>query len=122
MSEKNIDDFLREHKPVVSDDPTFLLETQRRLSAVEGIKDEVDRQRRYGRIALITALLVGLTVGILVAALVFLHPIDLKAVENSLFADALDFFEKWRYLLLLLIAGCAIALGLTLGRSQKVSG
>ena len=33
-----IDDFLRENKPRVKDDPTFILETQRRLGQVEGIK------------------------------------------------------------------------------------
>ena len=35
---KEIDEFLRENKPAVKDDPTFLLETRRRLDAVEGIE------------------------------------------------------------------------------------
>ena len=46
-----IDEFLRANKPAVHDDPTFLLETRRRLEAVEGIKAEVDRQRSRGRLA-----------------------------------------------------------------------
>jgi hypothetical protein len=45
-----IDEFLRANKPAVKDDPTFLLETRRRLEAVEGIKAEVDRQRSRGRL------------------------------------------------------------------------
>ena len=54
-----IDEFLRANKPAVKDDPTFLLETRRRLEAVEGIKAEVDRQRSRGRLALVFALAIG---------------------------------------------------------------
>ena len=43
---KEIDEFLRENKPEVKDDPTFLLETRRRMEVVEGIKAEVDRQSK----------------------------------------------------------------------------
>ncbi len=57
---KEIEDFLRENRPITKDDPTFILETQRRMEQVEGIKGEVDRQRRHGRVALILALAVGL--------------------------------------------------------------
>ena len=35
------------------------------MRAVEGIKNEVDRQRRYGRAAVVVALFAGLTVGAL---------------------------------------------------------
>ena len=38
---KEIDDFLRTNRPEVKDDPTFLLETYRRMDQVEGIKAEV---------------------------------------------------------------------------------
>ena len=58
-----IDEFLRGNKPAVKDDPTFLLETRRRLEAVEGIKAEVDRQRSRGRLALVYALAIGLAIG-----------------------------------------------------------
>ena len=44
MTEQNLEDFLRENRPAVKDDPTFLMETRRRMDAVEGIKQEVDRQ------------------------------------------------------------------------------
>ena len=57
---KEIEDFLRENRPITKDDPTFILETQRRMEQVEGIKGEVDRQRRHGRVALILALAAGL--------------------------------------------------------------
>ena len=60
---KEIEDFLRENKPQVKKDPTFILETRRRLEQVEGIKSEVDRQRHHGRVALIVALCAGLTIG-----------------------------------------------------------
>ena len=50
---KNIDSFLRENKPQVKDNPTFLLEVQHKMRAVEGIKTEVYRQRRFGRTGLI---------------------------------------------------------------------
>ncbi len=39
---KEIEDFLRENRPITKDDPTFILETQRRMEQVEGIKEEVD--------------------------------------------------------------------------------
>ena len=59
-----IDEFLRGNKPAVKDDPTFMLETRRRLEAVEGIKAEVDRQRSRGRLALVFALAIGLAAGV----------------------------------------------------------
>ena len=34
----SIEDFLRENKPQVKEDPTFILEAQRRMVQVEGIK------------------------------------------------------------------------------------
>lgn len=119
MNDKNIEDYLKDHRPLVAGDPAFLMETSRRLSEVEGIKQEVDRQRKHGRIALIIALVSGLVVGILAATLVFLHPIDMASLENGLLSNAYAFIEKWRYALVLLIAGCAIALGLTLGRDRS---
>ena len=43
-----IDEFLRANKPAVKDDPTFLLETCRRLEAVEGIKAEARQDKDCG--------------------------------------------------------------------------
>ena len=69
---KEIEDFLRENKPVVKDNPTFILEARRRMEAVEGIKAEVDRQRCYGRLALIITLMAGLLLGVVATAIAFL--------------------------------------------------
>ena len=52
MKNTDIESLLRENKPHVKDNPTFLLEVQHKMRAVDGIKSEVDRQRRYGRQAL----------------------------------------------------------------------
>ena len=49
----DIEDFLRDNKPQVKEDPTFILEAQRRMEQVDGIKAEVDRQRTRGRVALL---------------------------------------------------------------------
>ena len=46
---KDIESFLRENRPQVKANPTFLLVVQRKMREVEGIKSEVDRQRKYGR-------------------------------------------------------------------------
>ena len=72
---KEIEDFLRENKPVVKDDPAFLLKTRQKMEAVEGIKAEVDRQRCYGRLALIVALIAGLAIGAAATAIAYLYPI-----------------------------------------------
>ena len=76
MKDIDIEELLRNGKPVVKDDPTFLLETRRRMRDVEGIKDEVDRQRGYGRAVLLITLVIGVLTGILVAATLLLFPMD----------------------------------------------
>ena len=48
MKNTDIESLLRENKAQVRDNPTFLLEVQQKMRAVDGIKSEVDRQRRYG--------------------------------------------------------------------------
>ena len=53
MNDKQLESFLRENRPETASDPTFILETRRRMEQVEGIKSEVDRTRRGGRVALI---------------------------------------------------------------------
>jgi hypothetical protein len=111
---KEIEAFLKENKPVVKDDPTFLLEAQRRMDAVEGIKAEVDRQRSYGRVALILALAIGLAAGVLITALAYLYPVDVQSVRQGLWQSVRVFAQTWRQYLLLPIAAIAIGLGVTL--------
>lgn len=49
MKNTDIESLLRGNKPQVKDNPTFPLEVQQKMRTVEGIKSEVDRQRRYVR-------------------------------------------------------------------------
>ena len=86
MNEINIDEFLRNNKPVVKDDPAFLLKVRQRLDAVEGIKDEVDRQRRLRHIALRVTLLIGIVAGCLISAFILLVPLD----------SIRDFIGEWK--------------------------
>lgn len=113
---KDIEDFLRENKPEVKDDPTFILEAQRRMDAVEGIKAEVDRQRSYGRVVLIVTLAIGLAAGVLVTALAFLYPIDAESVGEGLWQSVRLFLDTWKQYLVFPVALLAVALGLVLSK------
>ena len=114
MSE--IEDFLRENKPKVKNDPTFILETRRRLDQVEGIKAEVDRQRHHGRVALIVALCAGLAIGIVAAALAFFYPVDAQSATEGILQSVRLFLQNYRQYLLLPVAILAILLGVVLSK------
>jgi hypothetical protein len=116
---KEIEDFLRENKPVVKDNPTFILEARRRMEAVEGIKAEVDRQRCYGRLALIIALMAGLVLGIAATAIAFLYPIDADSVGKGVLDSIRLFLTTWKQYLLLPVALLAIALSLVLMSGKR---
>lgn len=77
MKESNIEQFLRDNKPIVREDPAFLLETTGRMDRVEGLKKEMDRQHRNGRRILLVTLVVGLLTGIAVCSLAYLHQVNL---------------------------------------------
>ena len=47
---KDLEQFLRDNAPETPEEGQFLLETNARLDAVEGIKKTVDGERRRGRI------------------------------------------------------------------------
>ena len=111
---KEIEDFLRENKPVVKDNPTFILEARRRMEAVEGIKAEVDRQRCYGRLALIITLMAGLSLGVAATAIAFLYPIDAESVGKGVLDSIRLFLTTWKQYLLLPVALLAIALSMVL--------
>lgn len=113
---KDIEDFLRENRPEVKDDPTFILEAQRRMDAVEGIKAEVDRQRSYGRVVLIVTLAIGLAAGVLITALAFLYPIDAESVGEGLWQSVRLFLDTWKQYLVFPVALLAVALGLVLSK------
>ena len=111
MKDKDIESILRDSRPQVRDNPAFLLEVQQKMRAVDGIKNEVDMQRRYGRTALILALVSGLIVGALAMSLAYIYPIDTTAISDGVLSDIRVFLESYKWYLLLPIAGCAISLG-----------
>ena len=121
---KEIDEFLRENKPAVQEDPTFLLETRRRLDAVEGIKAEVDRQRSRGRLALIFALAIGLAAGVFATTVAFLFPSDATTVGEGIWDSIRLFLTTWKQYLLFPVAILAVLLGIVLtkgnGRTVRI--
>ena len=70
---KDIEQYLRDNAPETPAEGQFLIETNARLNAVEGIKKTVDGERRRGRIALIVALAAGLVLGCLITLLVLFY-------------------------------------------------
>ena len=111
MKNTDIESLLRENKPQVRDNPTFLLEVQQKMRAVDGIKSEMDRQRRYGHHALVIALVAGLILGSIVATLAYLYPIDPDSIGESLIADIKMVLDPWKHYALIFMAICAITLG-----------
>ena len=111
MKNTDIESLLRENKPQVKDNPTFLLEVQQKMRAVDGIKSEVDRQRRYGHQALVIALVAGLVLGSIVAMLAYLYPINPEMLGESLIADIKMALDPWKHYILIFMAICAITLG-----------
>ena len=116
---EQLEDFLRNNKPVVKDDPTFLLKTRQRMEAVEGIKAEVDRQRSHGCKALIVALIVGLAIGAAATAMAYLYPVDANSVSEGLLDSIRAFLTTWKQYLVFIVAALAITLGLVLTRGSK---
>ena len=115
----DLEQYLKDNRPVVKDDPTFILETQRRMDAVEGIKGEVDRQRRHGRRALIVALFAGLVIGVAVTAIAFLYPASPDTLGQGPMQQILAFLQTNRKVLMLPTALLAIALALVLLKGRK---
>ncbi len=76
MNDNDLNILLKTNKPVVKDDPAFMLKARQRMNAVEGIKNEVDRQRKHALIALSVTLLIGVAAGILITVFLLLAPID----------------------------------------------
>ena len=111
MKNTDIEYLLRENKPQVSDNPTFLLEVQQKMRAVDGIKSEVDRQRRYGHQALVITLVAGLILGGIVATLAYLYPINPELRGESLIADIKMVLDPWKHYVLIFMAICAVTLG-----------
>ena len=105
---KDIESFLRENRPQVMDNPTFLLEVQRKMREVEGIKSEVDRQRKYGRIALVVTLVFGLLLGALTMLLTYLIPMD-ELTDADIFASIRLCVEPIKEYLIVPLIACIVA-------------
>ena len=108
---KDIEQFLRDNKPETPEEGQFLIETNARLSAVEGIKKTVDGERRRWRTALVVALLAGLVSGILLMAFITLYPVKPLHVDGSILEKAALALEGRKEILIGIIAVCALALG-----------
>ena len=84
MNDKSLEDYLRSSRPVMKDDQTFILRTLRNMEQVEGIKEEVDRQRRHGRTAVLAALFIGMLAGLFIAAAMTLFPEASAALKQTM--------------------------------------
>ena len=120
MNKKHdIESYLRNNKPQVKDNPAFLLEVQQKMNAVEGIKTVVDRQRTYGRTAMISALILGVLAGAAATLLIYLYPVNTGTVSGGITKEFQLFIETYKELFMITTAVCATALGLIFGRSKK---
>lgn len=117
---KDIESFLRENRPQVKDNPTFLLEVQRKMREVEGIKSEVDRQRKYGKIALVITLVFGLLLGALTMLLAYLVPVN-ELIDTDIFASIRLGVEPIKEYLIVPLIACIVALLAVLYTSRQNS-
>lgn len=117
---KDIESFLRENRPQVKDNPTFLLEVQRKMREVEGIKAEVDRQQKYGKIALVITLVFGLLLGALTLLLLYLVPVD-ELINTDIFASIRLCVEPIKEYLIVPLIACIVALLAVLYTSRQNS-
>ena len=106
MKQTDIESFLRDSRPHVKDNPTFLLEVRQKMHEVDGIKSEIDTQRRLGHITLLLALMIGLIAGIATVLFIYLSPGDSNDIGNELITSIRTFIEHWKeYLILAIVAG-----------------
>ena len=122
MKNTDLESLLRGNKPQVKDNPTFLLEVQQKMCAVDGIKSEVDRQRRYGRRALVFALIAGLILGGIFTLLAYFYPINQESLGESLLTDIKMALDPWKLYILLFVAVCAVALGVISSKKENIVG
>ena len=117
MNEINIDEFLRNNKPVVKDDPAFLLKVRQRLDAVEGIKDEVDRQRWHGRSTILIALFIGVATGIIATLFFIAFPlVNVKSLQAGILAS----LSLWKPYLAIVVAIAVMLLSIHTGNSSAI--
>ena len=108
---KDIEQYLRENAPHSPEEDQFLIETNARLDAVEGIKKVVDGENRRWRITLMVTLATGLALGSLVTLLALFYPAQPSQAAASAWAKALEAVQGQKEILMGFVAVCAVALG-----------
>ena len=121
MNNEQLESFLRENRPQTEKDPTFILETRRRMEQVEGIKSEVDRTRRNGRVALIAALVTGIVMGCIATVAAFLFPVNLELAGSGVLDSVRVFLDTYKQFFLPVVSLLATALSLVLSRRSETS-
>ena len=116
---KDIEQLLRDNKPEMPDEGAFLIETNARLSQVEGIKSTVDHEYRRGRRALIIALIAGAALGSILTLLVTFYPLPPLDVDRTAFTNVVETLRSYRQYILIPVAACAIALGILLMNKKE---
>lgn len=100
------------------------------MDALEGIKGEVERGRKRGRLAIILALALGVAAGAATAAFILILPKipvpSMPSVASVASADAMPavvglLLSNWSYLIYAIAACCAIVLGIMLQGDKRRS-
>ena len=119
MKNTDIESLLRDNKPQVKDNPAFLLEVQQKMRAVDGIKSEVDRQRRHGRQAIVYALFAGFILGCIVTVLAYIYPVNPESIGDTLLVKVKTVIDPWKQYILFFVAACAVALGVVYSKQNE---
>ena len=111
---KEIEEYLRANVPEIPDEGEFMIETNARLGAVEGIKAEVDAGHRRFRLAMIIALSAGILAGCALTLLVLFSPIGLPEAADGFLSGTLRFVREAGAYIYIFMGACALSLGLLL--------
>lgn len=115
----DIGQYLRNNKPEMPEEGQFLIETNARLSHVEGIKNSVEAGRHRSQIALIIAWASGLVLGSLAMLLVLFCPLpDIEATAGAL-SGFVASLPEYKELLVAVIAICTGALGVIIVTRER---
>lgn len=107
----DMEKFLRDNQPELPEEGEFLIETNARLSNMEGLKNFVDADRQRGRMAILIALSSGLILGFLATLLVMLYPFPAIEVCPAVFDKMIVMLHERKEVFIALFAGCSVALG-----------
>lgn len=119
MKENDIDSYLRANRPQIKDNPTFLLEVEQKMRAVDGIKKEVDRQRKRGRLTMTVVFVAGIILGAIALALALAFPTEPKLTDVSLLSQLKDYFEAHAEALLVSVTFGAAFISIALGTRKE---